>query len=206
MPHQHVKEEKRKVVAQTIKSSKDLSGFLTMLSKNKKFVVERNPNLSNLKREMLNAEEKQQHYNVNFDSSMQIMTGKVVDNNPNLLLFGQYSHQAPPNKSLSTTTPSTATKTTTTMSQKTSERNCIVCAPNGLITTTALTMNLSAIGPLCTNIGCIGATSNSIGAKEANSRMSRSASPALGTENNTRLNSLKIGDFSFQIFYVSFFA
>lgn len=113
-----------------------------------------------------------QNVNVAVDS----MRGN--DNNPNLLLFSS--------------TPKTPT-TASTATQK--ERSCIVCSSNGL-TTTALTMNLSSIGPLCTSsIGCIGTTINS-GAKETNNRMSRSASPALGTENNTRLNSLLIGDFS----------
>lgn len=149
LPHQHVK-YKKKIVAHTIKSSKDLSGILTMLSENKKFVVERNAPKSD---------------------------------NPNLLLFSP--------------TPKAPTTASTATAQKSNARNCIVCSSNGL-TTTALTMNLSSIGPLvCTSIGCIGTTSTpNSAAKETNNRMSRSASPALGTENNTRLSSLLIGHFS----------
>lgn len=180
--------DKSKIVTQTIKSSKDLSGILTILSENRKFVVERSP-----KREMFKAD---------------VMRGKVVDNNKNLLLFGQYSHQKP---SSLTSSSSKSTSTSTTVTQtasKTSHKSCIVCAPNGL-TTTALTMNLSAIGPLCTNIGCMGVTSNSSSlnsssgaTKEANSRMSRSASPAPSTENNTRLIFFKLENFFFLKFTV----
>ena len=167
LPHQHVK-YKKKIVAHTIKSSKDLSGILTMLSENKKFVVERNASEMNF-----NAEQKR---------NVISMRGK--EDNPNLLLF------SPTPK-----TPTTASTSTTP--QKTNTRNCIVCSSNGL-TTTALTMNLSSIGPLvCTSIGCIGTTSTTnSAARETNNRMSRSASPALGTENNTRLSSLLIGHFS----------
>lgn len=91
--------------------------------------------------------------------------------NTNLLLFGQYSH--------------TSTK------QKPTEKSCIGCTPGGL-STTALNMNLSTISPLCTNVGCIGTSCYS---KDANSssRVSRSASPALGgnTSDNNRLKKLQ---------------
>lgn len=186
LPHQHVK-NKQKSVAQAVKSRNALSGMLTILSNDKEKVVG-NSNL--IKSKMINAESNQ---NVKDIDSMR---GKVVDyNNKNMLLFGQYS----PTTALLTTTTSTSTVTTNTTSKKTTERNCIVCSPNGLTTTAALTMNLSSIGPLCTNIGCMGAAaSTSSGSLEANSRMSRSASPALGAageNNNSR--SLLIGDFLF---------
>ncbi|KAL7041638.1 hypothetical protein ACKWTF_000838 [Chironomus riparius] len=75
-------------------------------------------------------------------------------------------------------------KTAPSMTQKVKEKKCIGCTPGGLATT-ALTMNLSTISPLCTNVGCIGASCS----KDANasSRVSRSASPALGnTSDNPR--------------------
>lgn len=150
-----------------------------MLSENKKFIVERNANLAK-SGVNFNAEQTQ---NVNVDSMM--MRGKD-NNNPNLLLF-------------SPTPKTSTTASATTTAHKTNERNCKVCSSNGL-TTTALTMNLSSIGPLCTSIGCIGTTSTvNSGAKETNNRMSRSASPALGTENITRLYYLLIGGFYFKL-------
>lgn len=101
--------------------------------------------------------------------------GKEKENNSNLSLFGQCS---PPS--------STAT------SAKATDKNYVVCLPGGLTTSTAL--NLSSIGPLCSNIGCIGVTAgNSSSSKNLNSndRMSRSASPALGGAGgeNPRLSS-----------------
>lgn len=104
------------------------------------------------------------------------------NNNTNLLLFGQYS------------------KTTSSMTQKAKEKKCIGCTPGGLATT-ALTMNLSTISPLCTNVGCIGASCS----KDANtsSRVSRSASPALGnTSDNPRF---RIGYLKKLIFILNFF-
>lgn len=176
LPHQHVK-DKHKSIVQAVKSRSALNGMLTILSENNKNAVG-NSNL--IKSKIVNAES---NLNIkNIDS----MRGKVVDynnNNTNMLLFGQYS----PTTAVLTTTTATSTVTTNTTSKKTTERNCIVCSPNGLTTTAALTMNLSSIGPLCTSIGCMGAAaSTSSGSLEANSRMSRSASPALGAagENN----------------------
>lgn len=93
-------------------------------------------------------------------SSENVKGGKEI--NENLSLLGS---------------PSTvATTTGATTSTKTNEKNCVVCAPGGLATSS---LNLSSIGPLCTNIGC----------KDSSNRMSRSASPALGGD-NPRLSSI----------------
>jgi hypothetical protein len=96
--------------------------------------------------------------------------GKEIENNSNLSLFGQCS------------------PTSAVTSAKPNDKNCVVCSPGGLTTTT---LNLSSIGPLCTNIGCIGATAgNSSKNLNSNDRMSRSASPALGAGGeNPRLSS-----------------
>jgi hypothetical protein len=164
-------------------------------------ISDSNKKSSSIGRNLSHNENAESHRNVKVVNSMPMM-GKVVENNPNSLLFGQYSPSTTATKS------SSAAKTTSGASS----RSCIVCSPNGL-TTKALTMNLSSIG--CTNIGCIGVTAvcgvGNGSAKDANSnnRMSRSASPALSTagEINTRLSSLLIGDFSFlNLFLCRFFA
>ncbi|XP_070492527.1 protein bunched, class 2/F/G isoform isoform X2 [Chironomus tepperi] len=92
------------------------------------------------------------------------------NNNSNATVGGIDDGQAISEDNESKTAPSMNT-------QKTKEKKCIGCTPGGLATT-ALTMNLSTISPLCTNVGCIGASCS----KDANasSRVSRSASPALG--------------------------
>lgn len=166
-----------------------------------------NKKSSSNERNLLLNENAESHRNVKVVNSMTVM-GKVVENNPNLLLFGQYS---PATTASSATGGGAAAAAKTTNGVASSRKNCIVCSPNGL-TTKALTMNLSSIG--CSNIGCIGVTAvcggGNGGAKDANSnnRLSRSTSPALSTagENNTRLSSLLIGDFFFHksVFYVVF--
>jgi hypothetical protein len=160
---------------------RDINGILTMISGNNS---KRNSN-ENSSMRLIKMPEKtilDAEHNINYSNI--VMNEKVGNsnksNNTNLLLFGQYSKTTPPS-----------------MIQKAKEKKCIGCTPGGLATT-ALTMNLSTISPLCTNVGCIGASCS----KDANasSRVSRSASPALGnTSDNPRF---RIGYLN--LFYFSF--
>ncbi|KAG5676088.1 hypothetical protein PVAND_005942 [Polypedilum vanderplanki] len=135
--------------------SREFSGILKIISGN-----DNARNLKSMSGNNIEAEQK--------SHNMRLSVEKVGNSksNSNLLLFGQYS------------------KTTSSKQKAVEKSSCIGCTPGGL-TTTALNMNLTTIGPLCTNVGCIGTSCNS---KDANSstRVSRSASPALGSasENN----------------------
>jgi cell wall-associated NlpC family hydrolase len=145
------------------------------------------------------AEAERGNYNHN-----QVNAMTVKSSNPNLLLFDKYSAAVSANVNATTSTTATAKNKPNKTS---SEKHCIGCTPGGL-TATALNMNLSSIGSLCTNVGCIGA--NFGGSKDANSsaRVSRSASPAPGstTENArfryTKLKIYKIGCFFLSLIYL----
>ena len=162
LPHQHII-DKQRMIERSVKCS-DINGILTMISGNSN-KRNSNENSSLMPEKMvIDAEHKIKYYS-NIETE-KVGNSKSNNNNTNLLLFGQYSKTAP------------------SMTQKAKEKKCIGCTPGGLATT-ALTMNLSTISPLCTNVGCIGASCS----KDANasSRVSRSASPALGnTSDNPR--------------------
>lgn len=149
LPHQHIK-DRQTLLVQTLKSTTDFSGMLTMISGNEK---------------------PKKQSSVNIVDALVAGGRNDLENNSNLSLFGS--------------------PTSALTSAKTNEKNCIVCLPPGLTTST---LNLSSIGPLCNNIGCIGAVNSNSKNLNSNDRMSRSASPA---GENPRLYSIKIGDFSY---------
>lgn len=167
------------MIERSVKCS-DINGILTMISGNNN---KRNSNENSSMRKMM-AEKTilDAELTINYSNIEMKKVGYSKSNNTNLLLFGQYSKTKAPS-----------------MIQKAKEKKCIGCTPGGLATT-ALTMNLSTISPLCTNVGCIGASCS----KDANasSRVSRSASPALGnTSDNPRF---RIGYLNYFLFYFEF--
>lgn len=155
------------MIEQTMKKCNDINGILTMISGNDNSHNKRNLNLENQKKLLTMTSDNK---DAEQKATKEMEKVGNCKNNPNLLLFGQYSMSA----------------STTTAQKSAKERHCIGCTPGGL-TATALNMNLSAIGPLCTNVGCIGASFSSKDANSSN-RVSRSTSPAPGTATeNARL-------------------